>query len=220
MTTAQIYKNLGKFVEADEKKIGQGTKIVIRYTQPNYQDPKKIWEMGQFEDKISDELVDKIAELKKGQEICVHTIKNASGYADLHDISGPEDVPQKKESNSYQKKGNNWQPKDETGIAVGGAWTNAMDLTRMRNSREEMNLDNIEALAWDILQRKLAQEAKLRASKEKNKPKNESIQEEKPMSKLEQRKAKQKVNKEEEENNKQVPWDNDEEEKELDDIEF
>ncbi len=230
MTTAQVYKNLGKFIESDEKKIGQGTKIVIRYTQPNYQDPQKVWEMGQFEDKISDELVDKIATLKKGQEICVHTVKNANGYADLHDISGPEDVPQKKDSSTYQKKSknSNWQPKDETGVAVGAAWTNAIEILKLSDSSKGESagklIAEVEHLVSIILDKKLAQEAKLRADKPKDSPKEEEKKEEKPLSKLEQMKAKKAANKEKEEpkeNNKNVPWDEEQDvANDLDDIEF
>lgn len=195
----QVYKNLGKFMSYEEKVISAGkpSKIMIKYTQPNYQDPKKVWEVGVFEDKISEELLEKIADLSSGEEVCVHTVKNEKGYADLHDISDAKDAPSKGSGGktAYKKGaysgGNNYTPRDDTGIAVGAAWTNALEYYKVTGTKPGC-VEDVATIVEEILKIKLAQEERVRAAKtakaEVKESKAES--EEKAPSKLEQMKAK------------------------------
>lgn len=182
----QVYKNLGKFMSYEEKVISAGkpSKIMIKYTQPNYQDPKKEWSVGIFEDKISEELLEKIVGLSSGEEICVHTVKNENGYADLKDITDAKDAPEKsKGGKTAYKKGGNYAPRDDSGIAVGAAWTNAIEILKA-----ELDVDEVAALVGVILKSKLAQEERLKASK---RAKEETKAEpEKKKSKLEELKEK------------------------------
>lgn len=181
----QVYKNLGKFMSYEDKEISAGKpkKVMIKYTQPNYQDPKKVWEVGVFEDKISDELLEKIVSLSSGEEICVHTIKNDRGYADLHDITDAKDAPQKSAGGKTKGKGGSYPPRDETGVAVGAAWTNAIELLKAG-----LDLDEVAELAEKILALKQDQEAKARAAKKAKEEVKEKT--EAQPSKLEQMKAK------------------------------
>lgn len=186
--TDQVYKNLGKFMSYEEKVItpGRPSKIMIKYTQPNYQDPKKVWEVGVFEDKISEELLEKIVSLSSGEEVCVHTVKNEKGYADLSDITDAKDAPARNTGgkSQYKKGGGNYPPKDDSGIAVGAAWTNAIEIIK-----GNLDVEDVAELAQAILDLKLKQEERLRASK-KAKEETKTPEPEKKKSKLEEMKEK------------------------------
>lgn len=187
------FKTLGKFMSYEEKEISPGKpkKIMIKYTQPNYQDPKKTWEVGVFENKVSDELLEKIVNLSSGEEVCVHTVKNEKGYSDLHDISEAKNAPTKQYGGKTSYKnagsnGNNYTPRDDTGIAVGAAWTNAIEILKAG-----LVVDEVAKLADAILKLKLSQEERTRASKTAKAEVKEAKAEEekKPLSKIEQMKA-------------------------------
>ncbi len=192
----QVFKNLGKFMSYEEKVISSGkpSKIIIKYTQPNYSDPKKVWEHGEFEDKISEELLEKIADLSSGEEICVHTCKNDKGYGVLVNITEAKDAPQKYGNGKTAYKNGGYAPKDETGIAVGAAWTNAIQLwgtiPESDTSVTDEYLQQVSDVAWKILMHKVAQETKLRAYKLAKGEVTAKKEEEKPLSKIEQMKAK------------------------------
>jgi hypothetical protein len=181
--SATVFKNLGKFMSYEEKVISKGrpNKIVIKYTQPKYQDPSKVWEVGEFEDKISDALLAKIVSLSSGEEVCIHTAKNEKGFSDLVDITDAKDVPTKGGFTRPQlNKSSQWQPKDESGIAVGAAWTNAIEILKMEGgpSAGEDTVEIVARIAEQVLRIKLEQEDRLRASKlakvETSKPSTQS----------------------------------------------
>jgi len=168
----QTFKNLGKFISYEEKDIGKGFIVVkISYTQPRYQDPLKVWVVGKPEKDMSEELLEKIAGLKDGEEICVHTEKNEKGYNELVNITDKSDVPAAVVGKSAYKKhwaGGSSYVKDETGIAVGAAYTNALEVLKLHGDTFD-NYDDIITvladLAEKILNKKLLLEDKLRAKK-------------------------------------------------------
>lgn len=199
--TLQVFKNLGKFMSYEEKVIAKGRpcKIMIKYTQPNYQDISKVWEVGVFEDQASEELLEKIASLSSGELICVHTKKNEKGYSDLHDITDAGDAPGVATATKSRYKSNNSsyvKPSDQgDGAQVGNALTNAVGILGPGHTVEEL-----ESTAWEIIlageRLKLKLQAK-RTAKEATVSKTEIAKKEEevqaPISKISQLRAKKKV---------------------------
>lgn len=192
-----IYKTLGKVVEVSEQtnKFGE---YPIQYTQPNYQDTAKVWNHSAPEAKLPETAIEKLVTLKPGDLFCAHVQKDENGFPKIVDITDAKDA-EKKDANgqTFFKKGGAgnsrpFTPKDETGIAVGAAWTNAIEYSKLtQDDSDGLNLDVLDKLAWDILQRKLKHEAKLRASKAATATTSEiKAEEAKPLSRAEQLKAK------------------------------
>ncbi len=197
MTDTKTFKNLGKYLSYEEKDCGPtvGNKINISYTQPKYQDPAKVWLMGILEKDITEKLMDKILNLSAGEEVCVHTTKNAAGFSELVDITDAKDAEYKPAGGKPFTKGG-YPPKDDTGIAVGAAWTNAIELLKLTNldlsrADDKAIVKTVSNLVELILEAKLAQEAKLRAAKAgKAAPVTSAAVEEKPLTALQKAKAK------------------------------
>lgn len=192
MSDAKVWKNLAQFVKYEEKVINENmpVKLVVHYTQPDSQDPQKVWEVGEFADKIKDELAEKVLGLVAGEKMCIHTAKNDKGYSVLVDITSAADAPQRSKNN-YKNGGKTYQ-RDESGVAVAGAWTNAHEAHTMGIVKLK-TLDDWQNLAEEILQRKHAQTVKYRAQIKAEAPttkKDKKEEKEKPMTALEKAKAK------------------------------
>lgn len=195
MADSKDFKSLAQFVSVEEKTWGELTKIVVRYTSPNYQDPKKEWTVGINVNDVDDALMDRITGLSIGDKFCLTTKKSEENpkFNDLVDVGPASDAPTKSKSDW---KGKGGFARDETGIAVGAAWTNAIEIAKLTQRMaeglsEEQVIDRIAVLVELVLDKKLAQEAKLRAKKAAAQPKEEEeTKEAKPLSKLEQAKLK------------------------------
>lgn len=195
MSEKQTFKNLGKFVSYEEKNNKGLDLVVVSYTQPRYQDPTKVWTLNIPTKDISDKLLETIGNASSGEEYCFHTSKNDKGFSQLDDITDAKDAQQaKKPWAGGAASKNPWQPKDDTGIAIGAAWTNALEWLKLQNGVPNVSMDTVESIAWDIVKRKQAQEAKLRASKPREESKHLDEVTTKPtvkkLSKLEEMKAK------------------------------
>lgn len=161
-------KVLGEFISYEEKEFYGVTKYVISYKQPHSSDPAKIWKHQAAEDDLSEKATAKLVELSAGERFCVHQDKDDKGYPVIVSLSDAKDAPEKKTQGTYQKKGGNYTPKDDSGIAVGAAYTNAIEILRIAGVVEK-NIDKlielVDEVAAKVLVNKLAQEAKLKASK-------------------------------------------------------
>ncbi len=188
--TNQVFKNLGKYMSYEEQEISPGkpVKINIKYTQPTYQDPKKVWTVGIFEDKISEALLEKIVGLSSGEEICVHTQKNDRGYSELVDITDKSQVPQKKSPSSYTKGGgyNNSNNSQGDGAQIGNALNNAAAILGTGHTVAEL-----ETTAWEIIEAGERLKAKLESKRKGVSTPTAAAKpsESKPVSKLEAMKA-------------------------------
>lgn len=187
MADSKDFKSLAQFVSVEEKTWGELTKIVIRYTSPNYQDPKKEFTVGINVNAVDDALMDRITGLSIGDKFCLTTKKSDENpkFNDLVDVGPASDAPTKSKSDW---KGKGGFVRDETGIAVGAAWTNAFDWYKVSEVVPK-TLEEVAGVAQKILDAKLGMEALLRAKKASTQPKEET-KEAKPLSKLEQAKLK------------------------------
>ena len=194
MSDDKIFKILGEFVSYEEKEFGGVNKYIISYKQPNSQDPAKVWKHQAIEDNLSDTAIKILGDASTGERFCVHQGKEG-GYPIITDISDAKDVPAKSAGGGSKYNNNSkYTPRDDTGIAVGAAYTNAIEvlkLTGISNLTEEEVIAAIADIAEKILKTKLALEDKLRASKAaKTATKEKAAEEPKKQSRIEQMKAK------------------------------
>lgn len=162
-------KILGEFISYEEKDFYGVNKYILNYKQPNSADPSKVWKHQAVEDNLSDEAIELLVGLSEGQRLCVHQNKDGNGYPIITSLSDAKDAPGKTTTGKSQdKSSSNWTPKDDTGIVVGAAWTNAIEVLKLGNYEAGEPEDTIKYLAElveKIIALKLAQEDRLRASK-------------------------------------------------------
>lgn len=164
------FKNLAKFVKYEEKDIGRGFIVIrVHYTDPTYQDPTKVFSVGKPEKDITEELLEKIVALNTDEEVCIHTEKDEKGFNVLVDITDKKDAAKAAQGKPAYKKpyGGGFQPKDDTGIAVGAAYTNAIEILKynLASVGGLLTPESVANLAEEILYNKLDLEDKLRAKK-------------------------------------------------------
>lgn len=194
MADTKIFKNLGVFLEPKEVTTKEGEKLLARYTQPNSPTPDKIWEHGDFVETLNTSgVLDKLLSLTKGDKFCAHVGKNQDNYPVLINITDAKDAEKTETKKEWKSSSNKkeWQPKDETGIAVGAAWTNAIEIIKLIGTNEtnyQLVAQEVARLAEEVLKLKLAQEDRVRAvklakqetkEKAKEEPKEESLLEKK-----------------------------------------
>lgn len=186
MTDNQTFKNLGKFMSSEEVTKSGLELIVVSYTQPKYRDPKKRWDMGIPINKISDELLEKIANASSGEEYCMHTVKNEKGFSELVDITDAKDAQMEKKA---WGGGGGKAPYDGDGAQIGNALNNAAIILGVGKSVAELK-----TTAWEIIivGEELKKDlAALRKSSPTAKIEVETKAEvKKPLTKLQQMKAK------------------------------
>lgn len=195
---ADVYKNLGIISSYEEKAIGDNIVLKLKFKRPNSQTPDKELSYnvkGQWLDKIDETLLEKIYGLSSGEQVCVHVGKDDKGYPLVMDISEAKDATDGKKAGgkAQYKKGGGYPARDSSGIAVGAAWTNAVELLTATGSLKGVNIEKAIEVAHKaseiILKLKLAQEARLKAY---NETKKDAQTEEttKAMTKAEEIKAK------------------------------
>jgi hypothetical protein len=188
MADNKVFKSLAQFVGVENKEYAGKNKIVIKYTSPNYQDPKKEWTVGKFEDELEPAIFDRVIGLTIGQTFCLHTQKNDAGFNELVDVTDAKDAPAKT-SSSWKGKSKEY---DDTGVSVGAAWGNAVQLITASKGYEfdkDKTMTEVVSLVNSIIELKGDQEKALRAKKAAEKPADKK-EEAKPLSKLEQAKLK------------------------------
>lgn len=166
------FKNLAKFVKYEEKDVGRGFIVIrVHYTDPTYQDPTKVFSVGKPEKDISEALLEKIVALNADEEVCIHTEKDEKGFNVLMDITDKKDAAKPTQGKPAYKKfgGGGFQPKDDTGIAVGAAYTNAIEILKLAGQEQNGDVaalvEQVGALARTIVFNKIALEDELRAKK-------------------------------------------------------
>lgn len=170
--TEEIKKILGEYISKEDKTFGGVDQWTVHYKQPNSTDPTKIWKHKAIIDDLPENAVLKLDSLSAGERFCVHQTKGADGYPCIVDATDAKDAPEKAYSGKaeWKKGGGNFKPRDETGIAVGAAWTNAVEIAKLCNANfdtSEQAIEYISNVVVQVLKSKLAQEAKLRAEKAK-----------------------------------------------------
>lgn len=197
---ADVKKILGEYVDHKPLTIGKNIFYKVKYKQPDGPMPDKVWEHQIADSALSDAGAEILFSANAGERFCVHQVRDEKNYPILVDISPASDAPKKV---PYQKAtgGGGWNkfaPKDDSGIAIGAAWTNAIEIAKLGTDtvcKSEAKtwvdlVDTIERMAWDIVQRKVAQEAKLKTSKGDKSAASGDNKEEAPMSREEKIKAK------------------------------
>jgi len=187
---SDVYKNLGTIISYEEKELSPGKTPVLKlkFKRPNSATPDKELSYnvkGQFVDKIEDALLEKVYGVSSGEQVCVHVGKDDNGYPLVIDITDAKDATDGRKSggNFQYKKGGFNSPRDSSGIAVGAAWTNAIEILKAG-----LDIEDVKKMVEDILKIKLAQEERLKAStKTKADAQAETI--EKVMTKAEEIKA-------------------------------
>lgn len=172
MSDDKIFKLLGEFISKEEKSFGGVDKYIISYKQPNSPDPTRLWKHQAVIANLTDDAILRIEEVSAGERFCVHQGKEG-GYPVILDITDAKDVPAKSSGGGSKYKGSggggnsNWVPKDDSGIAVGAAWTNAIEILKMEGGAPagEDAVEIVAAIVERVLKIKLAQEERLRASK-------------------------------------------------------
>jgi hypothetical protein len=166
---SDVRKILGEFQSYEEKEFGGVVKYIIKYKQPNSAQPDKVWSHQAVEDDLSEKAIEKLISLSAGEKCCVHQDKDEKGYPVIKDVSDVKDAPEKYAGGATQyKKGvGSFTPKDETGIAVGAAYTNAIEIIKLAGTTKTVEelIILVDQVAAKVLVNKLAQEVKLRASK-------------------------------------------------------
>ncbi len=194
MSKETLYKILAEFQSYEEKEFSGVNKYIVSYKQPNSTDPSKVWKHQAVEADLSDSAVEILVSASAGERFCVHQGKDGQ-YPVITDITDAKDAPAKTVGgNSKYKNGNNYKPRDDAGIAIGAAWTNAIEiikLTGIINPNYQLLTQDVAKLAEEIVKLKLVQEDKLRAAKAaKEATKEKANEEAKPLSRAEQIKAK------------------------------
>lgn len=170
----KVWKNLGKIACVHEKELSAGKPPILQlhFYRVNSSTPEKKCEYaikGTFLDKIADDLLEKVYSLSDGDEVCVHVGKDDKGYPMVIDISDAKDAEDSKKSNGKAQYRGNGQPKDTSGVAVGAAWTNAVEILTASGLLTDLTLedaiDTVHKASEIILKVKLDQENKLRAAK-------------------------------------------------------
>ncbi len=185
-------KRLAEFVSYEEKEFYGVNKYVISYKQPNSADPSKVWNHQAIEADLTDAAIKILVGASAGERFCVHQDKDEKGYPVIINISDSTDAPAKDSGGDWKKKDSkDWKPKDASGIAVGAAWTNAIEIIKLHGVNDatitiEDIVGDIADLAEKVLKLKLAQEDKLRASKAaKDATSGKAAEVEKPKSRAE-----------------------------------
>lgn len=187
MSEEKIRKILGEFQSYDGEKF-EG-KYIISYKQPNSQDPSKVWNHQAIDAELSDDAVRKLISASAGERLCFHQGSDGK-YPVIRDITDAKDADPKPTGGKAQYKKNDYKPKDESGVAVGAAWTNAIEIAKLCKANFENAKDAVDYISnvvTQVLKSKLAQEDKLRAAKlakEETKAK-----EDKPLSRADKMKA-------------------------------
>jgi hypothetical protein len=209
--TDKVFKNLGVFLETKEQVYGENVKVVVCYKQPNSPTPDKIWEHGAYDKVLGSEKIDKILALKKGDKFCAWVGKDESGkFPELKDVTDPKDAEKAEVTKrSYSGGNSSSKPKDETGIAVGAAWTNAIEIIKLVGTNEtnhQLVAQDVAKLVEEVLRLKLAQEDRLRAYKLAKQEVAEKKEEAaKPKSLLEKRKEELSAKKKPEPKEEELP---------------
>lgn len=230
--TNKVWKKLAEFISYEEKTFGDVVKYMIKYKQPDSADPSKEWTHGAVEADLSDNALDKLISASAGERFCVHQGSDEKGYPVIIDITDAKDAI--KEKSAGKKQWNNdkkqWAPKDDSGIAVGAAWTNAIEIIKLSGGfdgammKSEEAVQAVAAVAELVLAEKLKQEDKLRASKKKDTEQKQDKKEEeaKPMSRAERLKAEKEAKKQQKDTNTEETEENPNDlmDDDLDDVEF
>jgi len=163
-------KILGEFVSYEEKEFYGVNKYVISYKQPSSADASKVWKHQAVESALTDKAVELLVGLNAGERLCVHQDKDEKGYPIIVDITDAKDVPAKASFGAKYAKGGNSVPRDDSGIAVGAAYTNAIEMVKLIGHDGDLDalIKLVDETAAKILVNKLAQEGKLKASKAAN----------------------------------------------------
>lgn len=197
---ADVKKILGEYVSHEELTFGKNIFHKIKYKQPEGTLPDRVWEHQIADSDLSDTAAEILFSANTGERFCVHQGRNDKNFPIIVDITPASDAPKKEPYQKATGKGswNKFAPRDDTGIAIGAAWTNAIEIAKLGTGtigKAEAKtwkdlVDAIENMAWDIVQRKVAQEAKLKAAKGDKSAADEEKKEEAPMSREEKIKAK------------------------------
>jgi hypothetical protein len=188
-------KRLAELVSYEEKEFYGVNKYVISYKQPNSQDPSKVWKHQAIEADLTDAAIEILVGTSAGERFCVHQDKDEKGYPVISNISDAKDAPAKASGGDWKKKDSkDWKPKDESGVAVGAAVKDSIDVIRLAHElgiTEDEVWAKVSARTDVILSDKLAKEDKLRASKAAKAATSEKAAEvEKPKSRAELAKEK------------------------------
>lgn len=167
MTDAR--KILGEFVSYEEKEFYGVNKYVVTYKQPNSADPSKEWKHQAVEADLTDKAIEQLVSLSAGERMCVHQDKDDKGYPVIVDISDAKDAPAKAAGGKTWTKGGGFAPRDDTGVTVGAAWTNAIEILKisgtLNGSQTATIIEEVDKLVDAIIKLKQIQEGKVRASK-------------------------------------------------------
>jgi hypothetical protein len=193
-------KTLGEFVSYEEKEFYGVNQYKVKYRQPNSADPTKEWNHSAIEADLSDAAIEMLVGLSAGERFCAHQDKDAKGYPIITNITDAKDAPAKFSGGDAKYKNGgkgNWQPKDETGVAIGAAWNNAeISIKHLDISFEDEDdyIRKVATIAWKIYDVKEAKGAQVKAAKAKATPTelspDKAIAETKPLSRAELAKAK------------------------------
>lgn len=192
MADSNEFKSLAQFVSVNPVTWQGVDKYALKYTNPNYQDPKKEFTVTIPQDDASEELIERMTGLSIGDKFCLTTKKNADNpkFNDLVNVSPASDAPTK--SKSDWKGKSSGYVRDETGVALGAAWNNAekaIEIVGVIPGTIKEYLSLVQATAWEIYDIKEAKGVEVRNAKAAAKPKEEE-KEAKPLSKLELAKLK------------------------------
>lgn len=184
--TDQTYNNLASIVSVTPQKYSWGTVQVISYTSPKHSDPDKEFTIRVNEKTTAKDLLEKVKALTSGETVTLTTKKNEKGFSDLVGVgaaseahvttSKPAYSSSSGKTSSYTKS--TYVPKDETGIAVGAAYTNAIEIIKLGGEDYDSTsgvIGAVDRIARAVLKNKLKLEAELRAQKSGAVPQTEAV---------------------------------------------
>jgi hypothetical protein len=163
---SDILKKLAILVDKEVLKVGQkqSKKIVLSYTNPNDEESSKVKKMGHFADALEKETIDKIKSLKRGDKFTIGITKQDNGYFRLESVEDESAAPPPKKRNPGGWQGNKGGSYDNSGMAIGGAWTTALKLLEIQGAKK-VDLNDVKELAWEMAIIKEQQVEELKAYK-------------------------------------------------------
>jgi len=199
-------KMLAEFIDSEPKQFGDTTVYRIKYKQPNGVKPDKVWDHSTVPDtEMSNEMMDMLMDANAGDRFCFHQGKNEKGFPTIVNITDAKDAPAKSEQKSkWNGKGGGSDP---YGPTVGNAWKCAIEIVA-----KGLNFDDVAKIAALIGPSMIDQTKELRQKyKTSDDQSSGDNKEEKPLSKMEQRRLEReaaknnKVESKEKEEPKPVP---------------
>ncbi len=162
-------KKTVKVSKVETVKAGKVDRVILHYEVLDGPKKGEVWKIGALGVKLEESTRNKLKTLKGGEVVDITMAKDGN-YWNLTKVEEAGSAPAQSNSGGNSKGGSTSAARyDDTGVKVGAARNQAIAHLSATKGKE-FTLDDVDATAYEIIERQAAQEATVRAGNNPAKP--------------------------------------------------